>query len=273
MSKKKVPGVPSLKAEDLARILRTVKYAHLTDCQFELMIATCQRLKLDPWSDHLAITSRPGNTRNEIAVIMKITALRVIAKRTGDYGEQVGPFWCGADQVWHRAWTEAEPPAVARVGVITRGSRRPFWGVANWRSFAQYTTEGGEPRLADFWARMPEFMLAKVAESQALRKAFPDELSGIYIPEEMGNQRHIEPVAVFGGPVVDGTTPENQSLFELRLVSMYEMANTAERAATIRRYQAKYPELCMGEDRRPFYAAVLHDLAREQATAGAVGAS
>ena len=36
------------------------------------------------------------------------------------------------------------------------------------------------------WAKMPAIMIEKVAKSQALREAFPNEFQGIYEPEEMG---------------------------------------------------------------------------------------
>src|SRR6185436_19844055 len=72
--------------------------------------------------------------------------------------------------------------AAARVGVLRSDFAEPLWGVARFDSYAQRTRAG---ELTRFWRAMPDIMLAKAAESLALRKAFPLELAGLYSDEDM----------------------------------------------------------------------------------------
>ncbi|MCR6574325.1 putative prophage LambdaCh01, recombination protein Bet [Campylobacter insulaenigrae] len=51
-------------------------------------------------------------------------------------------------------------------------------------AYSEYVQKTNENKITTFWASKPDTMLKKVAESQALRKAF--NVSGLYSAEEMG---------------------------------------------------------------------------------------
>jgi len=164
-----------------------------SDDELALFINQAQRTGLDPFSRQIyGLMRRVKNNRGEweskLSVQVSIDGFRLIAERTGSYAGQDGPYWCGDDGLWKDVWLEKLPPKASKVGVYRHGFSKPLYGIALFDEYAQtyYDKSSGQEKLTPLWIKMPTVMIAKCAESLALRKAFPQELSNLYTTEEMG---------------------------------------------------------------------------------------
>lgn len=153
------------------------------DADLSVFLHYCQRTGMDPFTKQIYMIGRwdGKEQRTKYTIQMAIDGFRIIAERSRQYVGQTEPLWCGPDGVWRDVWTFAEPPVAAKIGVLRQGWPAPTYAVAHFKEFAAKYGNS----LTAMWQQMPANQIAKCAEAAALRKAFPHDLSGIYIPEEM----------------------------------------------------------------------------------------
>ena len=148
-----------------------------------LFLYVAKRTGLDPLTKQIYAIfrwdSRQG--KEKMTIQASIDGMRLVAQRTKGYA--------GQDDVIFDDETKKQPgKATVTVYKLMGRNRVSFTASARWSEYCQ-TTSTGMPMV--MWAKMPYLMLGKCAEALALRKAFPNELSGIYAPEEMAQETNI----------------------------------------------------------------------------------
>ena len=166
--------------KDIDLIKTTILPKETTDPEMALFLKYCQKTGLDPFTRQIYGL----RTKEKFSIMSSIDGLRLVAQRTGEYRGQTAPMWCDKDGKWYDVWIFSEPPTAAKVGVYRQNFIEPVFGVAKFDTYAQRKYDGG---LQYNWSKMPDLMISKCAEALALRKAFPNELSGLYTNDEMAN--------------------------------------------------------------------------------------
>lgn len=181
------------------QVLGLDKYNHpRRDEDLLLFLYTCKRTGLDPLTRQIFAVFRWNSAQQREVMTMQtgIDGMRLVAQRSGNYA--------GQDDILYNPVDEHTPypvKATCTVYKIIAGTRVPFTASARWSEYVQ-SDKFGKP--LSLWAKMPYLMLGKCAEALALRKAFPNELSGIYSQEEMSQANNpviTEPVKPYTYPV------------------------------------------------------------------------
>ena len=158
--------------------LRQIGLGANTQADVEVFFHQAKRSGLDPFRREIYMITRKTKNGPKATIQTGIDGFYKIADRvtraTGGTWGIPETLWCGPNGQWRDVWLEETPPAAAKVTVERNGSR--FTTVA---TSAEYNA--GSP----MWQKMPARMIAKCAEALAIRRAFPDDLSGLYTSEEM----------------------------------------------------------------------------------------
>jgi len=155
--------------------------------ELRLFAYACQRTGLDPFSRQIYAIKRGC----KLTIQVSIDGLRSIAERTGQLDGSMS-YWCDDDGVWTDVWLSSKPPAAAKTVIHRKGCAHSFSATAR---FADFNAGQG------LWAKMPSVMIAKCSEAQALRRAFPADMSGVYSTDEM--DQAVETVTVTAAPAGD----------------------------------------------------------------------
>lgn len=158
---------------DQLELIKSTVAKGATDDELKLFLYRCKNMALDPLKPGQVHFVKYGN--NPGSVIVGIDGMRLKAARTGKHnGTERGCLYDEAGKL-RGGWAR----------VHHKDMKVPVYEEA---LLSEYDTGRAQ------WAKMKETMIKKVAEAAALRIAFPDEVGGIHIEEEMAQAaREVNP--------------------------------------------------------------------------------
>ena len=168
--------------EEQIAIIKSTFAKEATPEELKLFIQICVRRNLDPFLNQIMFQKRnskgeegdnPGEKK--MVVLTTIDGYRAIASENG----QLAGI---SDYVYDTE--DAKNPGKATTTVkklLPNGTMAEFSATARWKEYYP-----GDNKKGNFmWNKMPYNQLGKCSEALALRKAFPNSLSGIYTDAEL----------------------------------------------------------------------------------------
>ncbi|GGC70453.1 phage recombination protein Bet [Chelatococcus reniformis] len=199
---------PTWDGRMLSLIRRTVA-ADTNEDEFNLFIHMCRAVRLDPLRKQIYafVFSKDDAKKRRMSIVTAIDGFRTIAERTGNYRPDEDEPTYETDEA---LVSDLNPAglikATVRVWKFSHGAWHKVTASAYWSEYApikdQWAYDDAERKRkptgakeldqSGNWPKMPRHMLAKVAEALAVRKAWPDDFSNVYIHEEVDRTRAID---------------------------------------------------------------------------------
>lgn len=186
--------------------------ANVPESEYARVIMTCAARGLNPLAGDVAVQPHWNKRKNcnELSLVMTKDYFQRRAESNPKYdGKEYGIVVLSADgRPVRREGCGIYPELGEQLlsgwcRVHVKGHSVPEYAEA---SFSEYNTG------MSLWLSKPATMIAKVAKSQALREAFPNEFQGLYEPEEIGmaindNGEPIEATVTIETPQGDVSVP------------------------------------------------------------------
>lgn len=186
-------------------LLRDTICKGATPDEFQMFAHVCKKTGLDPFMKQVFPVRRwDAKLRREVMTIQtSIDGYRLIADRTGRYAPGREPTFV----------ERSDGTLLSATSYVKKQTADGTWhevaATAYYEEYVQRFTDKstGESKPTKFWADMPHSQTAKCAESLALRKAFPAEMSGIYTKEEMQQAETVEVSSAAVAPQLAAVVP------------------------------------------------------------------
>lgn len=203
--------------QEYLKSLKSEYAGNASDNQFQLWVEECTMRNLVPVKDVVlqirAVKEWDQKTKtkifkNKAIYITTIQALRKLAERTGKYAGQLPAKWVYLDNEGNptieseiplpESGSKSSPriPWAVKSSVLRKGFEAPLVVPARFEAYAQYFKGDNDRQvLNSTWATRGPEQLEKCAEALALRKAFPEELGGLYLEAELKDEEDFSLVA------------------------------------------------------------------------------
>lgn len=184
-------------------LIRKTVASDCTPTEFDLFCEVSRRVGLDPFRKQIyaIVYSKNNPDKRRMSIITGIDGYRAVAARNRDYRP-------GGDapQIEYDENLKGDTNPAGIISATVKcwklapdGQWHPVAGIAYWDEVCPLTDKWafdqqqnkrvptGEMELdkKSNWYKMPRVMVSKVAEAQALRRGWPEDLSGIYTEDEM----------------------------------------------------------------------------------------
>lgn len=165
------------------KLLRETIAKGLNEGELQFFLQVCLRTGLDPFARQICPVMRWNEKagKNTMSIQVQVDGLRLLAQRTGEYGGSDKALYDEGLTLYQHIQAKRGLPTTCSVTVyrIVQGHRVPYTHEVAWKEF--YPGD----KLGFMWKSKPYQMMAKVCESQAIRKGFQLEVAGLQAEEEI----------------------------------------------------------------------------------------